>query len=136
MPHIVYLLFIGSPSRNASRGGGTGKQSTILAALLAKKPKGRPSTPDFTLDRLIVPPKLVTPEEGEEGSVGETGNGTTGEEASVSNSTDGVPLATVVDNTNYELKNNLEFQAAVVLLQRLIRGRAVQNIMFEGDIKK
>jgi hypothetical protein len=42
----------------------------------------------------------------------------------------------VVDNTNYELKNNHAFQAALTLLQRLIRGRAVQNIMFEGKFRR
>lgn len=93
---------------------GTGKpESSMLAALIAKKPKGRPVTPDFTYDRILKPIEIIiNPDEEEE-----------------------LPPPPI-DTTNYELKNNLEFQNSVILLQRLIRGRAVQNIMFEGKYRR
>jgi hypothetical protein len=113
----------GSPTRpdgGGPSGGGTGaKQSTILTALLAKKPKGRPPTPDFTLDRILAPAPIKPPELDEDG---------------LEIVSDLPPPP--VDTTNYALKNNHEFQAAVVLLQRLLRGRAVQNIMFEGKFRR
>uniref|UniRef100_A0A7S3M5Z5 Cilia- and flagella-associated protein 91 n=2 Tax=Spumella elongata TaxID=89044 RepID=A0A7S3M5Z5_9STRA len=94
-------------------------KSSILTALLAKKPKGRPPTPDFTSDRILAPAPVKEPEEDE----------------------DGIEIheerpPPVEDNTNYALKNNHAFQASLVLLQRLIRGRAVQNIMFEGKHRR
>jgi hypothetical protein len=100
----------GGSAQGQGRGG---KQSTILTALLAKKPKGRPPTPDFTSDRVLAPaPVQMAEEDGEE-----------------------LPPPPE-DLTNYELKNDKEYQASVVLLQRLIRGRAVQNIMFEGKYRR
>jgi hypothetical protein len=97
----------------------TGKQSSILTALLAKKPKGRPPTPDFTADRILAPAPVKEPEDGDE---------------DLDTAEERPPI--VVDTTNYALKNNHAFQAAVTLLQRLIRGRAVQNIMFEGKFRR
>lgn len=112
----------GSPSRpdtgSPTRATTSGKQSTILTALLAKKPKGRPPTPDFTSDRILAPAPIKEPEEGEDEEVVEE------------------RPPPPVDNTNYALKNNHEFQNALILLQRLIRGRAVQNIMFEGKFRR
>lgn len=112
----------GTPSRpdtgSPGRATPSGKQSTILTALLAKKPKGRPPTPDFTSDRILAPAPIKEPEEGEEEEVVEE------------------RPPPPVDNTNYALKNNHEFQNALILLQRLIRGRAVQNIMFEGKFRR
>jgi len=100
-----------------SRGGDSpGKgQSTILTALLAKKPKGRPPTPDFTSDRVLAPAPVKTEADEDE---------------------DEELPPPPVDLTNYELKNDKGYQASVVLLQRLIRGRAVQNIMFEGKYRR
>jgi len=63
----------------------TGEQNSLLA----KKPKGRPPTPDLTVDA------------------------------------NGDPL---VDNRNVT--------AAIIMLQKLIRGRAVQNIMYEGRFRR
>jgi len=103
----------GAGSRPQTGSGGTGKQSSILTALLAKKPKGRPPTPDFTSDRILAPAPVPEMED----------------------EADDMPPPPE-DDTNYELKNNVEFQAAMVLLQRLIRGRAVQNIMFEGKCRR
>ena len=94
-----------------------GAESTILTALLAKKPKGRPPTPDFTTDRLLKPADVVPVSEGEE-----------------EEDEDHPPVP--ADTTNYELKNNRSFQVAVVLLQKLVRGRAVQNVMFEGKFRR
>lgn len=112
----------GTPSRpdtgSPGRATPSGKQSTILTALLAKKPKGRPPTPDFTSDRILAPAPIKEPEEGDEEEVAEE------------------RPPPPVDNTNYALKNNHEFQNALILLQRLIRGRAVQNIMFEGKFRR
>jgi hypothetical protein len=93
-----------------------GAESTILTALLAKKPKGRPPTPDFTTDRLLKPADVVPVSEEEE------------------EDEDHPPVP--ADTTNYELKNNRSFQVAVVLLQKLVRGRAVQNVMFEGKFRR
>lgn len=104
-------------SRPNTKGGGA--ESTILTALLAKKPKGRPPTPDFTTDRLLKPADVV-PVSAEE------------EEEEEDEEHPPVPA----DTTNYELKNNRSFQVAVVLLQKLVRGRAVQNVMFEGKFRR
>jgi hypothetical protein len=71
----------------------------------ARKNKGRPSTPDLTLNR---------------GNLLQNG---------VDQSAD------TMENDS-ELVHDLDFAAAVVLLQRLIRGRAVQNIMFEGKHRR
>lgn len=63
--------------------------AAAASALLAKKPKGRPNTPDLTRDD------------------------------------EGQPLP-----------DNQELYAAVLLLQRLLRGRAVQNLMYEGRYRR
>lgn len=107
-----------SPQQAPGPGAPSAKQSSILTALLAKKPKGRPPTPDFTSDRILAPAPVKEPEE-----------------------EDGVEIPEErppepEDTTNYALKNNHAFQASLVLLQRLIRGRAVQNIMFEGKHRR
>jgi predicted transcriptional regulator len=98
-----------SPNRNSS----------ILTALLAKKPKGRPPTPDYTLDRILAPAPIQESNEDEFGDEPKEDK-----------------PAPPEDHTNYELKNNRSFQAAMVLIQRLVRGRAVQNIMFEGKYRR
>ena len=73
----------GEGAREAASSGGH------KGTLLSKKPKGRPVTPDLTVD--------------------ETG-------------------------ASYDASN--EVAAAVVMLQRLMRGRAIQNIMFEGKFRR
>ena len=110
---------------NTTNNAASGKQSTILAALLAKKPKGRPPTPDFTTDRILAPAPVHIPNEDDEDFIEQ-------------NIEEKQQPAVVVeeDKTNYTLKNNHHFQASIILLQKLIRGRAVQNIMFEGKFRR
>lgn len=74
----------------------------IRTAIMSKKPKGRPSTPDLTKNER----KVVINEDGEE-----------------------VATEELIESTD-------DFKSAVTLLQRLIRGRAVQNIMFEGKYRR
>lgn len=107
-------------------------KNTILSQLMSKKPKGRPPTPDFTQERIIRPPEPVV--EDEDGT--EAGEEKQAAEAAAA----AVGKLRITDEdeeeVNYELKNDNEFQAAVTLLQRLIRGRAVQNIMYEGKYRR
>jgi hypothetical protein len=42
----------------------------------------------------------------------------------------------IVDEHGESLQDDRAFQAAVILLQSLIRGRAIQNIMFEGKYRR
>jgi hypothetical protein len=69
----------------AASGEITERKSADISTLLARKPKGRPVTPDLTTD---AQGKALSRDDG--------------------------------------------FDRAVILLQRLLRGRAVQNIMYEG----
>lgn len=82
-------------------------------SLLSKKPKGRPPTPDLTQERnqLLLPPPPAPTHEFEE-----------------------VQAVEVPDVSPHYFDH--EFQLATILLQRLIRGRAVQNIMFEGKYRR
>eukprot|EP01038_Epipyxis_sp_PR26KG_P006498 gene6498-8933_t len=79
--------------------GNTKGRSQLLTAMLSKKPKGRPPTPDFSRDRIH-------------------------------------PIDDNPYNPYPNSINDDEFQTAIMLLQRLIRGRAVQNIMFEGKYRR
>ncbi|RYH16590.1 hypothetical protein EON65_29825 [archaeon] len=101
LTHIAAPTTTGSPPlspgkhsapASPSRRGGPPPPTGTLAA---KKPKGRPPSPDLTRDRDL---------------------GATADDA--------------------KLRADHEFQLAVTLLQRLIRGRAVQNIMFEGKYRR
>ena len=129
-------------TRGGTSAGGKGasKGGTILSQLMAKRPKGRPPTPDFTQDRILRPPEPK--EEGEDDEDGHRdtdGGAAAGEDGAEEAPETGAKLeaeAEAEEEINYELRNDLEFQAAVTLLQRLIRGRAVQNIMFEGKYRR
>jgi hypothetical protein len=77
-----------APDSGAQGGQNTGNKAAG-SSLLAKKPKGRPSTPDL------------------------------------------------VGDASGELKDDkLPMTAACVLLQRLLRGRAIQNTMYEGRLRR
>jgi hypothetical protein len=100
----------------SSKGGEVpGSPASRIGSLLAKKPKGRPPTPDFTRDRT----QVYVPPEDEDLSP-------------VLAPTHPKPVVEEVS----QFKFDHEFQLAVILLQRLIRGRAVQNIMFEGKYRR
>jgi hypothetical protein len=103
----------GSPSRGGATGnlGATGG----ISSLLAKKPKGRPPTPDLTRDRTQV---YVPPEDEDSSPVLQSNT----------------PQPIIEEISPFKFDH--EFQLAVILLQRLIRGRAVQNIMFEGKYRR
>jgi hypothetical protein len=79
----------GTGAEGSIYGNSVGSNTSDQNSLLSKKPKGRPPTPDLTID------------------------------------INGEPLQ---DTSNVT--------AAVVMLQKLIRGRAVQNIMFEGRFRR
>jgi hypothetical protein len=86
--------FSAAPAATAGTGegsvyGGSVGSGSDQGSLLAKKPKGRPPTPDLTVDA------------------------------------NGDPIPDTSNTT-----------AAVVMLQKLIRGRAVQNIMYEGRYRR
>jgi hypothetical protein len=88
--------------------------SALLTSLMAKKPKGRPPTPDITQERnhpLLPPAPLPDPNSFEEPEPQQ-----------------------LPDLSAFHFDN--ELQLAAILLQRLIRGRAVQNIMFEGKYRR
>lgn len=92
-----------SPTRRQGTAAG-GASGGLSSALIAKKPKGRPASPDLTKDR----DQSIRMQSEES-----------------------------VDNGGQnELLADHDFQLAVTLLQRLIRGRAVQNIMFEGKYRR
>lgn len=78
---------VAAPPGTSGTDGGAAAGSKQPSLLLAKKPKGRPRTPDVT----------------------------------------------TVDRTE---NDNLPLYAAITLLQRLVRGRATQNAMFEGRYRR
>jgi len=80
---------LGSRAATAANERNAAKAAAAASALLAKKPKGRPNTPDLTRD-----------------------------------------------DEGHPLPDNHDVFAAVLLLQRLLRGRAVQNIMYEGRYRR
>jgi hypothetical protein len=102
------------PTTASTLGGGGGQQQPKFGTLLSKKPKGRPPTPDLTRDRtqVYVPP----------------------EDEDLSPVLQQAPKPPVEEISPFKFDH--EFQLAVTLLQRLIRGRAVQNIMFEGKYRR
>ncbi len=88
--------------------------SALLSSLIAKKPKGRPPTPDLTHERnvpLLPPPPPMDP-----------------------NSFDEPEPQKMPDLSPFHFDHDM--QLATILLQRLVRGRAVQNIMFEGKYRR
>jgi hypothetical protein len=107
-------------SSSPTRSAGTEKAETPgtggpkFGTLLSKKPKGRPPTPDLTRDRtqIYVPP----------------------EDEDLSPVLVQTPKPPVEEVSPFKFDH--EFQLSVILLQRLIRGRAVQNIMFEGKYRR
>lgn len=104
---------LASDSRGPSRGD-TGGAAAAAAALMAKKPKGRPPTPDYTQESR--PATSRRPEESEEEDLAENSG--------------------FVLPEDIFLSKDKELHLAVLLLQRLIRGRAVQNILFEGRSRR
>jgi hypothetical protein len=87
--------------------------AAALTSPLKKVPKGRPASPNLTLNRST----HISVEQGSN--------------APAAASTTEYPQA-----GDMTLSGDLDFQAAVVLLQRLLRGRAVQNMMFEGKYRR
>lgn len=101
-------------SRGPSRGDTAGA-AAAAAALMAKKPKGRPPTPDYTQQSR--PPTSRHNEESNEDDLNESTN-------------------SFVLPEDVFVSKDKELHLAVLLLQRLIRGRAVQNILFEGRSRR
>jgi len=77
------------------------------SSLLSKKPQGRPRTPDYTADS--------------------------------AHPSDNEDFQAAVGDVMFLLHCNITNMTAsfqIMLLQRLVRGRAVQNIMFEGKLRR
>lgn len=90
---------------------------TVNSTLLSKKPKVRPPTPDITRDR---------PDDHEQDNHAQR----RGHHHHHHHQAHHMQLAQQVS------VNEQQYLEALVLLQRLIRGRAVQNIMFEGKYRR
>lgn len=122
----------GSPEREAPSSP-VSKAGTANAA--TKKVKGgRPVTPDFTVGRVL--PIVPSTAGGSlfSGSLVSGSNNNEGEEAV---KPPPAPVALNVDDSLFIAPHEDEkLQASIILLQRLIRGRAVQNIMFEGKYRR
>jgi hypothetical protein len=167
-------------------GNNNNRQSAALSALLAKKPKARPPTPDITdhrpvAEHLILQTSGATSNNGilhlhhsshhaphhthhthkvvggpnatttnNNNPTGNTGTTSRLSKATMTQlalllqgttpTTTGVPPTTTTSgNTNHPLHiddDEFYFLQSITLLQRLIRGRAVQNIMFEGRYRR